>query len=198
MLPSCSPLRPPSLSSHPSPPPQNNGRRAHCHSKRTQSWPSPQNRTRKGVRLVRYRNCGEAWELGLQCICTSNNVCCGHATQLTSTNKSPNYQTNATTTNKPAKTANGAPPTLVKVSGPHLLFSAGTGPLLSSGTRSEQVYLDTQFLHDAKQCAKQGRCQGPCTLALRANESIVYRELSERGIVGVHGKCTHPSHNAPC
>ena len=37
--------------------------------------------------------------------------------------------------------------------------------------------------------AKQGRCQDPCTLALRASQSFVYRELTERVIIVIVSHC---------
>ena len=55
------------------------------------------------------------------------------------------------------------------------ISSAGTGPLLSSGTRSEQVHLHNLFLH-GEHFANQGMGQGPRTLAHRVCHSCEYRE----------------------
>ena len=62
-----------------------------------------------------------------------------------------------------------------------LFFAQVQAHFISSGTRSAQVYPD-KFVSQPF-FAKQGRGQGPRTVALRANPSSLYRGLTRRAII---------------
>ena len=87
-------------------------------------------------------------------------------------------KTKATTNNKPAKTTNRGPATLINASEPHPRFQRRYRPTSFQVARGlKQVYLDEFFLHGASFLfAKQRSGQGPCTLALRVSPCFLYRE----------------------
>ena len=82
-------------------------------------------------------------------------------------------------------TANGAPAKLFGVIGTRHHFSQQEQAQFRS-KRHEVCTgntLENSSLHRCEQFAKQGRSQGPCTLALRASQSCEYKVLIDRVII---------------
>ena len=60
----------------------------------------------------------------------------------------------------------------------HLFPQQALGHFIASGTRPAQENLKQILSVCCEQFAEQGMGQGPCTLALRASQNFVYRELT--------------------